>query len=76
MVISLGDTVLTDYHPACVGCVFVVTRITPYGYCESGHMVLVHLKDEPERTLQGKLGLGLDTNWFKLHDADNATGQD
>ncbi len=63
--IEEGDEVLTDFHHTCAGVTFVVEKITPYDVCESGFLVLVHVKDNIERKMAGHTGMGLDTNWFK-----------
>lgn len=67
VVISVGDRVTTDYDPACLGRIFIVKTITPFYWCESGFMILVHLEHEQRRELHGKGQRGLDTNWFKPH---------
>lgn len=66
--IKVGQQVTTDFHPECVGRVFIVIKFTPYN-CESGYMCLTHLDGAQDRELKGSSGLGLDTNWFKPHDA-------
>ncbi len=71
VVLTVGDKVTTDYHPACAGCVFTIATITPFDACESGHMIMAHLEHDAHRELRGT-GLGLDANWFKPHH-DNAT---
>jgi hypothetical protein len=71
-ILSVGDEVVTNYHPTCIGKVFIVEEIIPYDYCESKTRVLVHLKDHPERKLYGydkdkdsENGYGIDANWYK-----------
>ena len=72
--LSIGDEVeVIGYHHTCEGKTFVICEITPYDNCESGAMVLVHLKGEPDRKIVGfqKEGYefnhppGLDANYFK-----------
>lgn len=72
-VLEIGDEVTTNYHKTCIGQIFIVEAITPYRWCESKTMVLVHLKGDPARKIVGlqKEGIdnhppGLDANWFKL----------
>lgn len=65
-VIRIGDHVSTDFHPSCVDRVFVVFEINRHDNCESGFMILAHLKDSREREIRGVNGQGLDTNWFKV----------
>lgn len=65
-VVRLADEVETNYHPNCIGRVFVVSEIIPWDNCESGFMILAHLKDSRERVIRGVNGQGLDTNWFKV----------
>lgn len=72
-ILAIGDEVETDYHPSCLGRIFVVYEINPWELCESGSMVVVHLQGHPERKILGfkKEGLhllgpdGIDANWFK-----------
>lgn len=63
--ITIHDEVETNWHEKCLGVIFVVAAITPHDTCESGFMVSVHVKDNPERKLKGLRELGLDTNWFR-----------
>jgi len=71
--LEIGDEVETNFHKSCMGKIFIVCEIHPYDTCESKSMVVVHLKGEPGRRLEGfkKEGhvsdrpLGIDTNWFK-----------
>lgn len=73
--LHVGEEVTTDIYSKCVGQVFVVEEINPYEYCESGTMIIVHLKSDPERKMLGfkKEGWvkpgpdGIDANWFKKH---------
>ena len=69
----IGDEVVVKpgFHKNCEGRTFVVCEINPYPHCESGTMVVVHLKGSPERKIVGfkkewhDLGPdGLDANWF------------
>jgi hypothetical protein len=72
-ILRMGDEVTTSWHDNCDGNVFIVCEITPYEYCDSGYMVVAHLKGDPERKIRGfqKEGFvkpgpdGLDANWFK-----------
>lgn len=70
--ITIQDEVTTRY-PGCKGKVFVVIGMEPYEKSESGMMVIVEEKGNPENKL---LGLsvpgynkpcpdGLDANWFR-----------
>ncbi len=63
--LSVGDEVHTNWHPQCKDTIFVVFQITPYEYCESGSLVNVHVKGEPDRILKTTDGRGLDGNWFQ-----------
>ncbi len=74
-VIRIGDEVeaktQSGYFRKCEGVVFVVERIQDLlGYCKTGYLVLVHVKDQPDRKLLGfkKEGRefpdGLDADWF------------
>lgn len=71
--IAIGDEVSTNYHSSCVGQVFIVAEINDCEVCESKSMIVVHLKDFPDRRIEGfkKEGWvkpfpdGLDANWFK-----------
>lgn len=73
VVITIGDEVGTDWHHTCIGKVFIVETITPFELCESGFMIVAHLKTDPTRKLLGmkfegvtkKIPDGLDSNWFK-----------
>ena len=63
--IEVGDEVTTNWTSHCEGKVFVVEKITShFNLCESGHLVLVHLKEDVERKLKGFTGNGIDTNHF------------
>lgn len=74
-VIRVGDDVEAKtsfgYYNKCEGVVFVIERIQHLpGYCKTGYLVLVHVKDQPDRKLLGfkKEGRefpdGLDADWF------------
>lgn len=70
-VLEIGDEVTTNYHKKCIGLTFIVCEINPYPYCESGTLVVAHLKDDPERRIEGlkvegrDFGPpGIDANWF------------
>jgi hypothetical protein len=74
-VIRIGDEVEaktpSGYFRKCEGVVFVVESIQDLlGYCKTGYLVLVHVKDQPDRKLLGfkKEGRefpdGLDADWF------------
>lgn len=70
--LNIGDEVeVVGYHKSCNGNTFIVCEITAYQFCESGFMVVVHLKGEPDRKLLGfkKEGHvfqdGLDANYFR-----------
>lgn len=69
--INIGDTVTTKFR-GCVGHEFTVKEISPYQYCGSGFLVVVHLKGDPSRELHSKFALtegrpqGLDAHWFSL----------
>lgn len=73
--IRVGDEVEAKtafgYYRKCEGVVFVVESIQDLlGYCKTGYLVLVHVKDQPDRKLLGfkKEGRefpdGLDADWF------------
>ena len=75
--ITVGAEVETNFHRSCIGKTFVVDEIHPWNYCSSRFLVLVHLKDFPERKLSSKFvgcincdGVaqpdGIDTGWFEL----------
>lgn len=64
--IDIGDEVETDFHKNCLGRIFVVEEVNPYANCESGFMIVVHLKGHPDRKMKGSLGIGIDANWFKI----------
>lgn len=67
--LEVGDTVTTNYK-GCKGYEFTICEINPYATCESGFMVVVHLKGDPTRVIKspfaGKDGRpsGIDSNWF------------
>lgn len=71
--LTMGDEVSTDFHPTCSGLIFVICEMNPFpGQCESGFMIVVHLKGEPDRKILGfkKEGMdlgpdGIDGNWFR-----------
>lgn len=71
--LKIGDEVTTNIYPKCVGQVFVIEEMNEYAACDSGVIILAHLKDDPERKLRGfqKEGYvqlkpeGLDANWFE-----------
>lgn len=70
--LEIDDEVTTEWHHTCIGTVFVVESITAHpGYCESGFLVVVHMKDDPTRKILGlkKEGKefpdGIDANHFK-----------
>lgn len=75
-ILSICDEVEVKpgFNAKCDGLTFVVCEINPFpGQCESGTMVVVHLKGSPDRKILGfkkkghDLGPdGLDANWFKL----------
>lgn len=62
--LTIGSEVETRFHEKCDGVIFVVCKITPYAHCQSGFLVLVHVKDYPERLLKSSMSNGIDTNWF------------
>lgn len=68
--LDIGDEVTTNFR-GCKGHEFVICEINPYDTCESGFMVVAHLKGSPERKIKspfaGKDGRpeGMDANWFK-----------
>ena len=72
-ILNMGDEVETDAYPQCKGQTFVICEMNPWpGGCESGVMVVAHLKGDESRKLKGfkKEGAdlgpeGLDANWFK-----------
>lgn len=68
--LEIGDEVETKF-PGCKGHTFIVCEINPYDCCESGTLVVVHLKGDPERKILGlkKHGHehwpdGIDACWF------------
>ena len=69
-ILRIGDDVTSNYR-GCVGHEFTICQINPYESCESGFMVVAHLKGSPDRPIKspfaGKDGRpeGIDTNWFK-----------
>jgi len=77
--LRMGDEVTTNYHKDCAGKIFIVCDIVKYDNCESGFMVVVHLKDFPERKILGlkKEGHtfqdGLDCNHFNKVKSNAAT---
>lgn len=75
-ILKIGDEVTTKWR-GCEGFVFIISEINPYDSCESGSMVVAHLKGEPERVIKSKFAgkdgrpPGLDANWFeKVKDSD------
>lgn len=72
-ILTLGDEVTTAFHKTCEGKIFVVCEMNPYGHCESGMLIVAHLKDHPERRMEGfardgyqfQEPAGIDANHFK-----------
>lgn len=70
--LEVDDEVTTDFYPQSIDIIFVIESITSHaGYCESGFLVVVHMKDDPARKILGlkKEGRefpdGIDANHFK-----------
>lgn len=72
-VLEIGDEVETNFHPTCKGQLFIICEMNKYQYCESGVLVVAHLKGYPERKItglrvtsaEGDMPIGIDANWFK-----------
>lgn len=71
-ILTMGDEVQTSFHKSCLGKTFIICEMNDFpGGCESGIMLVVHLKGDPERKITGlkKEGYdwveGIDANWFK-----------
>lgn len=69
--LKIGDEITTNLSKKCEGEIFVVCEINPWPICESGFLVVVYLKSDPERKILGfkKEGVdlgpdGIDSNYF------------
>lgn len=71
-VLKMGDEVTTDWHEKCVGQTFVICEMNAWSTCESGVLVVAHLKGDPSRRIEGfkKEGIdlgpsGIDANHYR-----------
>lgn len=71
--VEIGDEVVTNFFN-CSGFDFVVARIHRSNHCQSGFLVVAHLKGDPSREIRGTViddvNYGIDSFWFKKKDVD------